>query len=224
MSPLLSWVGTLWLMQAAPAPCWSHEDATPGWKRVELPAAGPQLAAPSDVDQFRTGEPVLVREANVGTYFGGQHVSTGRMAFRFQVQPGTTRLELDFLSSLRGAKVDAIAYAGTRPLHLLDERRIPGATVMLEWGSGEVRSVVVEVHYHLRERPVVESWWATRRVWPERDAALPSEFKVARSLYFFHPGGGRILTLCQQPDLSPHTSRWPQLGLRLNTSALKPIP
>ncbi|NTX36106.1 hypothetical protein HUA78_16785 [Myxococcus sp. CA033] len=224
MGPLLSWMGALWLTQATPVACWSHEDPTPGWKRVELPASAPQLAAPVDVDQFRSGEPVLVREANVGTYFGGQHVGTGRMAFRFQVQPGTTRLELDFLGSLRGAKVDATAYVGPRPLHLLDERRIPGSSLMLEWGSEEVGAVVVEVHYHLRERPVVQSWWATRRVWPERDAALPGEFKAARSLYFFHPGGGRVLSLCQQPDLTPRTSRWPQLGLRLVTVALKPTP
>src|SRR5215217_6770848 len=137
MGPLLSWMGALWLMQATPSPCWAHEDATPGWKRVELPESGPQLAAPSDVDQFRTGEPVLVREANVGTYFGGQHVSTGRMAFRFQVQPGTTRLELDFFSSPRRRWHPPWRLAGTR------RSRAPGAKLMLEWGSEEVRSVVV---------------------------------------------------------------------------------
>ncbi|WP_342379657.1 hypothetical protein NVS55_09160 [Myxococcus stipitatus] len=222
MSALFAWMTAAVLSQSGP--CWTSEDTSPGWKRVELPDKGSALVAPGDVDQFRSGEPVLLRESNPRTYVSGTATKLGRMVFTFQFPPNTRRLELAFIESLRGAQVDVTAYVGLRALRLMDEKRISGRELSLEWGTEDVTSVVVEVHHHLRSRPVVSSWWTTRAAWPEQDSALDASFKSPRSLYFFHPGGGRVLHLCHRPGVSLRMSRWPKEEDRPATAGLKPAP
>ncbi|WP_338869079.1 hypothetical protein [Myxococcus stipitatus] len=224
MGTLFAWMTATLLSQSAPGPCWTHEDSSPGWKRVALPDKGASLVAPHDVDQFRAGEPVSLRESNPRTYVSGTATKLGRMAFTFQFPPSTRRLEIGFLESLRGAQVDATAYVGLRALPLLDEKRIPGRELSLEWGNEDVTSVVVEVHHHLRERPVVSSWWTTRSAWPEQDTSLDASFKTPRSLYFFHPGGGRVLHLCHRPGVFLKMSRWPRAEDRPTSVSLTPVP
>ena len=61
------------LATASPgAPCYVPTDQTAGWKRVSLPDDAPALAAPQDVDQFRTGEQALVFEDDPSIFSGGR--------------------------------------------------------------------------------------------------------------------------------------------------------
>ncbi|MCY1016211.1 hypothetical protein [Pyxidicoccus sp. MSG2] len=212
MSALFSVTSALWLAMAPAGTCWLPTDQTAGWKRVELPEAAPALAAPEDVDQFRVGEPARLLESDSKVYVGATHSKPGRMAYAFRVPPGTTRLEVSFLEPLRGAKVDATASAEARTFPLLSERRQAGASLVLDWYAADVDGVVVEVHHHLRKRPVVRSWRTGRDVWPEREASVPTAFKAPRALYFLHPGGGRYVTLCQSPGRTLTLSSWPAEG------------
>lgn len=223
MGPLLSLAGALVLAGAPASPCWLPADQTAGWKRVELPEQGPALAAPEDVDQFRVGEPTLLRESDPVAYVGATNPHPGRMAYTFRVPPGTTRLEVEFLESLRGAKVDATASAGARTFPLLSERRQSGSTLSLEWDMAGVDGVVVEVHHHFRGRPVVRGWHTARPVWPEREASVPDAFKTPRALYYYHRGGGRRLVLCHTPGRTLKLSRWPEAGAPTPVS-LAPAP
>lgn len=199
----------LWLAAGAPgSPCFVPTDQTAGWKRLTLPDESPALAPPEDVDWFRSGEPTLLVEEDTAAYAGAVQRGPGRMAYHFRVPPGTRALELGFLEDLRGAKVDAQAYAGGAMLPLLDERRRAGTRLVLEWAREGVDEVVVTVHHHLRERPVVRTWRVSRQLVLGADPALPPAFQVARSLYFRHPGGRRV-ELCDAPGRPSRLQRWP---------------
>lgn len=208
MSPLAALV----MLLAAGSPggsCFVPSDQTAGWKRVVLPAGAPALAAPADVDQFRSGEPALLFEQDASAYTGADSEHPGRMAYRFRVPRDARRLELGFLEDLHGAKVDAVAYAGGRSFPLLDERRLAGTQLALDWTMEGVDHVVVSVHHHLREKPVVREWRVGRRLEPGEAPAMPQSFRAPRSLYFRHPGGRR-LELCDAPGRELRLSRWPE--------------
>jgi hypothetical protein len=191
-------------------PCYVPSDQTAGWKRVELPQEAPALAAPEDLDQFRAGERALLTEVDpLNTYLGATERRFGRMAYTFRLPRGTSRLVVEFLDPLNGAKVDATAYVGPRAYPLLSERRQHHKELMLEWNVEGVDSLVVEVHHHLRERPVVRHWRVGREVWPSQEASVPAGFQGGRSLYFRHPGGRRM-ELCEAPSQRMQLSRWPE--------------
>lgn len=171
----------------------------------------PALSAPQGVEQFRSDEAALLIETAPQAYVGAVRRQPGRMTYTFRVPQGAARLEVDFVESLRGAKVDASAYAGYRSFPLLDEKRVGGAVLALDWSMEGVDSVVIEVHDHFREKPVVRQWRVARKVWPTREASVPAGFRAARSLYFFHPGGQRI-ELCHAPDRRMVLRRWPGEG------------
>jgi hypothetical protein len=119
------------------------------------------------------------------------------------------RLELGFLEDLRGAKVDAVAYRGGRAFPLLDEKRLGGTQLALEWTMEGVDQVRVSVHHHLREKPVVRSWRVVRLLKPSEAPAMPESFRAPRSLYFHHPGGRR-LELCDAPGRTLRLTHWPE--------------
>lgn len=193
---------TLWLATAAPAhPCFTPSDQTAGWKRVSLPDEAPALAAPTDLEQFRSGEPVLLLEQDPAVYLGVLHESPGRMTYRFRLPPESRRLELGFLEGLRGAKVDAMAYDGFHAFVLLDERRVEGAQLTLAWDMSGVNFVEVTVHHHLRSKPVVRTWQVARQLKARDEPSLSAAFRVPRSLYYLHPGGRRV-DLCDVPGLA----------------------
>ncbi|HEX8819192.1 MAG TPA: hypothetical protein VF794_04650 [Archangium sp.] len=189
--------------------CFVPSDQTAGWKRVVLPEGAPALCAPEDVDQFRSGEPALLFQEDASAYLGADKQHPGLMAYGFRVPRDARRLELGFVEALRGAKVDAVAYAGGRAFPLRDEKRLAGAHLSLEWTMADVDRVVVSVHHHLREKPVVRTWRVGRLLRPGEDAALPESFRAPRSLYFLHPGGRR-LELCDAPGRTPRLTRWPE--------------
>jgi hypothetical protein len=218
MSALLSLVGALTLTAA---PCFVPSDQTAGWKRVELSDEAPALSAPQDIEQFRSDEAALLLESDPQAYVGATRRQPGRMTYTFRVPPGAARLEVEFVESLRGAKVDATAYAGFRAFPLLDERRVGGAALALDWSVEGVDSVVLEVHDHFREKAVVRQWHVARKVWPTREASVPEGFRAPRSLYFFHPGGRR-LELCHAPERRMVLRRWPGEGTPAR-SVLTPV-
>lgn len=210
MGPLLSLAGAVLLAGSPVGPCYIPSDQTAGWKRVELPTEAPALAAPPELEQFRAGERALFLEENpANTYLGASERRLGRMAYTFQLPKGASRLDVRFLDSLNGAKVDATAFVGGRAYPLLSERRQHGGRLVLEWNVEGVDSLVVEVHHHLRERPVVHHWWVGRGVWPSQEAATPASFQVPRALYYRHPGGRRV-ELCDTPHQPMQLSSWPQ--------------
>lgn len=210
MGPTISLASALLLAATPPGPCYVPSDQTAGWKRVELPAEAPALAAPQGLHQFRAGERALLSLVDLpDTYLGATERRLGRMAYSFQVPKATVRMQVDFLDSLNGAKVDATAYVGSRAYPLLSERRQFGKELRLEWNMVGVDRLVVEVHRHLREKPVVLHWRVDREVFPSQELPAASAFQVARSLYFQHPGGRRI-ELCDTPGQPMQLSRWPE--------------
>ena len=213
MEALLS-LATALLVTATPArTCYVPSDQNAGWKQVVLPDDAPALAAPADLEQFRAGEHAVLREEDPqNVYLGASRQHPGRMAYTFRLPSGTSRVDLDFLDSLEGAKVDATVYAGPRAYPLLSERRQSGRQLMLDWGIAGADTLVVEVHHHLREAPVVRHWRVVREVSPSWEASLPMGFHAARSLFFLHPGGRRI-ELCEAPGQQLVLSRWPEGAL-----------
>lgn len=210
MGPMLSLASALLLSGTPVGPCYVPSDQTAGWKRVALPDAAPALAAPAELEQFRAGERALFTELDPpNTYLGATERNFGRMRYTFRLPKGASLLELEFLDSLNGAKVDATAYLGTREYPLLSERRQHGEKLVLEWSVEGVDTLEVQVHHHLRERPVVRHWRVGRQVVPSQEAALPTGFQASRALYFLHPGGRRI-ELCDTPRQRMRLSRWPE--------------
>ena len=210
MGAMISLASALLLAAAPTGPCYVPSDQTAGWKRVELPAEAPALAAPEGLEQFRAGERALLSQLDLpDTYLGATEQRFGRMAYAFQLPKGTFRMQVDFLDSLDGAKVDATAYVGGRAYPLLSERRQSGKELRLEWNVVGVDRLVVEVHRHLREKPVVLHWRVDREVFPSLELPATSAFQVTRSLYFQHPGGRRI-ELCDTPGQPMLLSHWPE--------------
>jgi hypothetical protein len=211
MGPMISLATALLLGTTPAGPCYVPSDQTAGWKRVELPAEAPALAAPKGLEQFRAGERALLSQVDPpDTYLGAQERRLGRMVYSFRLPKGTYRMEVGFLDTLDGAKVDATAYVGGRAYPLLSERRQFAKELVLDWNVAGVDSLVVEVHRHLREKPVVLHWRVDREVLPSQELQTPAaSFSVARSLYFRHPGGRRI-ELCDTPGLPMTLLRWPE--------------
>jgi len=210
MGPMLSLASAMLLATTPPGPCYVPSDQTAGWKRVELPAEAPALAAPQGIEQFRAGERALLSQVDLpDTYLGAIERRFGRMAYTFHLSKGTLRMQVEFLDSLNGAKVDATAYVGGRSYPLLSERRQSGKELRLDWNVAGVDRLVVEVHRHLREKPVVLHWRVDREVFPSQELPATSAFRVPRSLYFQHPGGRRI-ELCDTPGQAMLISRWPE--------------
>lgn len=210
MGPMISLASALLLSAVPTGPCYVPSDQTAGWKRVELPAEAPALAAPEGLEQFRAGEPALLSQVDPpDTYRGAHERQLGRMVYAFQVPKGTVRMEVSFLDSLNGAKVDATAYVGGRAYPLLSERRQFGKELALDWSVVGVDSLVLEVHRHLREKPVVRHWQVDREVVPSQELPADSGFKGTRSLYFRHPGGRRI-ELCDTPGQRMVLWRFPE--------------
>ncbi|WP_224368831.1 hypothetical protein [Hyalangium versicolor] len=210
MGPLLSLTTALLVTTTPPGACYIPSDQTAGWKRVELPEGTPALVAPVGIEQFRSGERALLQEKDPPhTYYGASKPHAGRMEYNFLIPKGTFRLDVDFLESLDGAKVDVTAYVGARPYPLLSGRRRFGTNLVLDWDVRDVSSVVVSVHHHLREEPVVRHWEVSREVYPSQEETLLASFRAGRSLYYRHPGGRRI-ELCGNPNQLLLLSRWPE--------------
>jgi hypothetical protein len=207
---MISLASALLLATTPAGPCYVPSDQSAGWKRVELPAEAPALAAPVGLEQFRAGERALLSQVDPpDTYLGAHERRLGRMLYSFQLPKGTFRMRVDFLNSLDGAKVDVTAYVGGRAYPLLSERRQFAKELMLDWNVVGVDRVIVEVHRHLREKPVVLHWRVARAVVPSEELPASSDFRVARSFYFLHPGGQRI-ELCDTPGQQMALTRWPQ--------------
>jgi hypothetical protein len=207
---MLSLTGALWLATTLAGPCYLPSDQTVGWKRVEVPEEAPALAAPAGFEQFRAGERAFLSEADPqNVYLGASKRHFGRMAYTFRLPKDTYRLTMDFLEPLNGAKVDVTAYLGARAYPLLSERRQSGRELRVDWNVKGVDSLVVVVHHHVREEPVVRHWRVDREVSPPQEPAVPASFKASRALYFWHPGGRRI-ELCDTPGQPLVLSRLPE--------------
>lgn len=195
MSSVTAWV----LSSLAASPCFSPGDQTAGWKRVAIPEAAPALAAPRGIDQFRSGESVLLYgKDEPRAYTGMTERHLGKTEYSFTFEAPAQHLAVEFWGDLGSAKVDATAFRSGSAFPLLAERRVRGRTVSLDWTQVDAQSVVVTVHHHARPRPVVAHWrvgWTTVVTGEEWE---PPEALAPRSLYFRHPGG-RELVLCEAP-------------------------
>lgn len=185
--------------RSAQGACHVPADQSAGWKRVVLPDSAPALGAPSDLEQFRAGEPALVWFDGGPAVVGGTHHAHGRMDYTFQFESDNRRvLEVDFLRDLAGAKVDVVAYSGGAALPLLWEARHGGRRLRVSWEAHGVYTVVVRVHNHLREPPLVSSYRSGAPLIVGAQPFAPAAFREPRSLYYYHPGG-REIALCDAP-------------------------
>jgi hypothetical protein len=178
--------------------CFTPPEQTAGWKRLDVPDDAPALAAPKDLEQFRVGESAWLLERDPTAFQGMDREHAGRSTYRFRLPREARRLDLRFGEDLRGAKVDAVAWAGTRQFSLLDGRRVADSRVSLEWGVPGVEEIDVTVHQHLRPVPVVAEWTVARWVDLGAEQDISPAFRVTRSLYYRHPGG-RTVELCNLP-------------------------
>lgn len=184
----------MWL---AAAPCFTPNDATPGWKQVALPDEARSLAAPVGVEQFRSDEWVTVVDERSELFLAGEHRAPGRTSFDFALGEGGRSLEVHFERPLRGAKVDVTAWGPVGTMTLMHEERVGGATLALAWGLNDVREVTVRVHDHLRQAPVVRRLRTVRRLAATALHESPA-FKLTHSLYYRQPVGPAV-TLCEEP-------------------------
>ena len=172
-------IAVVLLVGCSPGTCFVPSDDSPGWKRVAVPAAAPDLAAPEGVDQVRGGEPAIVWTDEVP--IASEEISGGHAFYEFAVRPDQRALEIVFAEPLDGARV-ASSLAG--------ERRVRGRRVLLSWHA-PVERVSVDVHQHLRRTPVV------------RTARAGSPSVVAGTqpgvLYYKQPLGSKI-ALCEAPE------------------------
>lgn len=194
------WAALLLTTAVSAAPCFTVLDQTPGWKQVALPPDAPALAAPADISQFRVTEPTTVHDRSLRRYLGSYEQSMGSTSYQFDVASAGSRLQVEFVQPLRGARVDAVGTSSTtgRSWELRSDDRIAGERVDLTWNVPGIDRVTLRVHQHLRERPVVARVTVTESVTPLRDPLVSAAFKVGRSLYFLHPGG-RMVELCDAP-------------------------
>ena len=180
---------------AAPPACYRPSASGRGWKRVELPARAPHLAARGDVDQLRSGEAAIAwsdwREGGEG--------DVGRSWFRLDVG-GSGFVEVRFAARLGGANVEVVGWRGGGRYTLLAPTRENRAALRWELEPG-TDAVTVLVHNHLRAPPRLVGW---------RTGSLAHSddprFTRPRSLYYFDEGSGVLL--CEAPDRP--------LGLRLS--------
>jgi hypothetical protein len=170
---------TLLVAGCSPGTCFLPSDDSPGWKRVALPAAAPDLAAPEGIEQIRGGEPAIVWTDEVPV--ASAWISGGHAFYEFAVRPDQRALEIVFAEPLDGARV-ASSFTG--------ERRVRGRRVLLAW-QAPVERVSLDIHKHLRQTPVVHT------------ARAGSPAVVAGTqpgvLYYKQPRGSRV-TLCEAPE------------------------
>lgn len=190
-------LGLTFVLHAAPGPCFFASDATPGWKHVTLPFDAYALAAPDEVDQFRSNERVTIVDARSGVFLSGRDSGAGAISFDFNLGEGGQSLDVEFTESLQGAKVDVSAYGEFGSMTLMREQRISGPRLALTWGQTEVHSVVVRVHHHLRKEPVLSGWRSIRKLQSAR-LQTSEAFRLERSLYYRQPAGPAVM-LCNDP-------------------------
>lgn len=194
------------LLAVALASCVAPQDQAAGWKQTPLARGAPALAAPADVEQFRSGERALVLSE---PHF--QHSAEevfGTLQLTFEVPRDAEHLRVRFRHPLDGMKVDATALDRQgRRMPLMDQRRIGGDEVQVDWGPAEVAWVTLRLHHHLRERPVVSQWRSGRWEVPSEAASAPAFFHREGMLIWRHPGGRRI-ELCEAPKQRLELQDW----------------
>lgn len=170
--------------------CYRADDQTAGWKQAVMPK-GTTLAAPPDIDQFRSGQPSWVVTDRALFDYRATTPRWGVVRLDFEVPSDTRLLRVHFLQRLEGMRVEVRGGDGSgRDLPLLPERRFSTDELRLEWTAEGVRYVTILLHHHVRGAPVVADWSSGR--WQQMPAAPRAQ------LTYFHPGG-RDLELCDAP-------------------------
>src|ERR1700687_4426819 len=81
--------------------CFVPTDQTAGWKQARVPDAAPGLAAPSEIQQFRSGEAAMVWESDTQAYQGAIKPFPGRAEYVFSLPSADVRLlEVEFVYPL----------------------------------------------------------------------------------------------------------------------------
>jgi hypothetical protein len=157
---------------------------------VALPGAAPHLAAPADVDQFRSGESLIVwdhwRQADELHGLGTTRYSIGGLR-------GSEALEVQFDAHLGGAAVEILAERDFDQYPLLPRTRLHESQLRLTL-SPRTEAVTVIVHHHLRAAPAVSS----------RSGVREEDRHPRGYLYYYDPGGA--LELCEAPSREPAMS------------------
>lgn len=204
MSPLI--LVAVAAVSTGGTPCFVGDDTSPGWKAVHLPTSAPELAAPKGVPQFRGGTPAEVTYTERDGLLN--RVAEGRLKTHYELSlpHGAREATLELGKDLRGAKVDAVLWAGGRNIPLLDEKRMTGKKIHLSWSFADVSSVVVTVHHHLRSEPIVERWRFVTGYDVVSAHDTPPAFREERVLYYLQPPGPAV-QLCQAPGRTQAVAR-----------------
>jgi hypothetical protein len=179
------------LLSACASPvraCWTPSDRTPGWKQVALPPDGRALAAPPDVDQYRTNERALAWQERGAKEANWTWLGSTEFSFDVDGAPADA-VEATFGSSLGGAVVEARALTAKGSYVILPRTRKHETTVRLEIADPDASLVILTVHNHLRARPQLTSW----RVGQWQEPAGPPSRLVYRQ------PEGQAIRLCQSP-------------------------
>lgn len=179
------------------AQCFVVDDSTSGWKRVELPADAPRLAASAGIAQFRGDEPVTEVVDELSQLLASTDRRVGRATFSFSLPASTQQFSLEFARPLDGAKVDVDAFLGGGVLRLVDEKRIGGTTLAVTVPTKAATTLRVTVHHHFRDAPALAAARAERQGLP-RELGFSPELARDHALYVLAPAGG--LTLCERRD------------------------
>ena len=179
-----------------------------GWKQVTLPRAAPHLAAPLEIDQFRSGEPAIVWDAWRN---GWETHDLGTAYYRFDDLEASEVLEVRFDARLGGAAVEVRGNRDDADYPLMPRGRLHEGLLRLPL-EPHTRSATVVVHHHLRAAPEVSARGGVR----EHDSAAPG------FLYYLDPGAG-ALQLCETPSREPGL-RASVAGAPATPMALRPTP
>lgn len=179
------------------AQCVTIGDESPGWKQVALPSNRPALAAPPVYEQFRSNELAVVTSTTSELFRSSSHAGPGRFRFEFSVPPGARSFTVKFDRPLDGAKVDAVLDGPRGSLTLLDEKRFGGNELTLATGLPDATRLIVTVHHHLRDAPVLSIAEATSHLTPAQSELFPEPFRTENALFVLSTGGP--ISLCDRP-------------------------
>lgn len=196
---------TVVLATQASTGCYLASSSRAGWVRVELPKDVPTLSAPEGMQQFRTGEPVMVYINKNPRDVDLCKAGLGKRSFDFPLTPQDRFLAVRFAEPLHGAKVDVhLRRPGWRWVLLMDERRIKGNSLQVSWEM-EGTELGITVHNHARHDPVVlQQWRVGRMLVPSASSSGPfdtMDLPSQRTLYFLVWDQTDVL-LCPDPAVT----------------------
>jgi hypothetical protein len=178
----------LWSCASPARACFTPADQTAGWKQVALPPGARSLAAPPDIDQYRTGEAALAWQERGARPARRGGSGSAEFVLDFAGERADS-VEVTFTALLGGAAIEAEGKSASGTYSVLPRTRSHASTVRLDIADPATSAVVLTVHHHQRAVPRLVSWRIGR--W-QAPSGPPS-------LLVYRQPGDRSLQLCEAP-------------------------